>query len=315
MPLDRRKLERYSIHDRPSLVTPSAFAKECVPGKSFEEFLQSLPNFLQANGLLDLIDCVVGAVQKDKPILVLYGAHVVKVGLSPLFCQALSEGWVTYAATNGAGTIHDLELARFGRTSEDVAASLDDGSFGMARETGTEWNEAVHEGSVAQIGLGEAVGRWILSHDGQTKGDSILATANERGRPVTSHVAIGTDITHSHPEANGADLGATSYRDFERLCERVIELHEGGVVINIGSAVILPEVFLKALAVARNLHGPVESFTAANLDMNRHYRPLQNILNRPTQKSGKALEIIGPHEILVPMLFQGVCERLGSSAE
>ncbi|MCA9434814.1 MAG: hypothetical protein KC978_03460 [Candidatus Omnitrophica bacterium] len=310
MPLDRNRLKRYSIHERPSKVTPEDFAVECSPGKSFNEFLDGLPRFLQANQLRSLIDTVSEAVRNGKPILVLYGAHVVKTGLSPIFCQALSKGWITYAATNGAGTIHDLELARFGRTSEDVAEALEDGSFGMAIETGTEWNQAVNEGAEKGMGLGEAVGDWILSKGGPSTNQSILAAANDQGRPVTSHAAIGTDITHIHPESNGESIGSASYRDFELLCQRIPELNDGGVVINIGSAVILPEVFLKALSVARNLAGPVRNFTAANLDMNRHYRPSQNVLLRPTRSSGQALEVIGPHEILVPMLFQGVCEKL-----
>lgn len=316
MSLDRTRLKRYSIKDRPSKVDDSQSAGSVAAGGSFADFLRSIPKVLQANALLELIDAVTAAIRAGKPILVLYGAHLVKTGLTPIICQALSEGWITFAASNGAGSIHDLELARFGRTSEDVAESLEDGSFGMAVETGTEWNRAVIAGRDRGLGLGDAIGAWIAEKNSEGGGgDSIMETAHRLGRPVTVHVAIGTDITHAHPEADGAAIGETSFRDFETLCERVCGLNEGGVVLNIGSAVILPEVFLKALGVARNLAGPVGSFTAANLDMNRHYRPTQNVLLRPTRSSGKALEVNGPHEILVPMLFRGICERLAGGGE
>lgn len=311
MSLDRTRLKRYSIEDRPSKVDDSLSGAPVAAGASFAEFLQSLPNILQARTLLDLIDAMAAAIRAGKPVLVLYGAHLVKTGLTPIICQALKEGWITFAASNGAGSIHDLELARFGQTSEDVAEALEDGSFGMAIETGTEWNQAVTAGRDRGLGLGDAIGAWIAEKNSRGGGgDSIMETAHRLGRPVTVHVAIGTDITHAHPEADGAAIGATTFRDFETLCERVCGLNEGGVVLNIGSAVILPEVFLKALGVARNLAGPVQSFTAANLDMNRHYRPTQNVLLRPTRNSGKALEVIGPHEILVPILFRGICEKL-----
>ena len=308
-PLDRNKLKRYSILDRPSKVSMKEAAALCEKGRSFSDFVEGLPDVLQARKLLELADAVVAAIRSGKPVLAMFGAHLVKTGLSPLVCQALREGWITYAATNGAGTIHDLELARFGVTSEEVADSLEDGSFGMAAETGQEWNEAIRRGYEKGVGAGEAIGRWISERGGPYAAQSISATAVEVGRPLTAHVAIGTDIVHGHPEADGAAIGGASYRDFEALCERVALLNGGGVVLNIGSAVILPEVFLKALSVARNLAGPVADFTTANLDMIRHYRPTQNVLSRPTRSSGRALELVGPHEILVPLLFQTVCEK------
>jgi hypothetical protein len=307
--LDRNKLSRYSIRDRASKVSIDQSAALCRKGRSFSEFIEALPDLLQAQRLRELADAVVAAIRNGKPVLALFGAHLVKTGLSPIICQALREGWITYAATNGAGTIHDLELARFGITSEEVGDALEDGSFGMAEETGKEWNGAVRKGFAEGLGTGEAIGRWIRDQGGPHVEGSICATAIEVGRPLSAHVAIGTDIVHGHPEADGAAIGATSYRDFESLCSRIALLDGGGVVLNIGSAVILPEVFLKALSVARNLAGPVGDFTAANLDMIRHYRPTQNVLSRPTRNSGRALEIVGPHEILVPLLFQLVCEK------
>jgi hypothetical protein len=311
LPNDRDRIKRYSIADRVSKVSTGQYAKRVAPGRSFQDFVEGLPDLLQSKALLELAEAVVKARRHSKPVFLLYGAHVVKAGLAPLLCQALEEGWVTYAATNGAGTIHDYELACHGHTSEDVAEALEDGSFGMALETGRDWNLAVREGAGRGIGLGQAVGEAILkSAPAERARDSIAATAARVGRPVTSHVAIGTDITHCHPEADGAALGKTSFQDFEVFRRRVAELHDGGVAINVGSAVILPEVFLKALSLARNLSGPVTGFTTANLDMIRHYRPRMNILERPTRASGKALEVTGPHEILIPLLFQMVCERL-----
>jgi hypothetical protein len=310
MKLDRSKLKRYSVTERLSKVSTADFARECHPNPGFQIFLDALPNQLQAVQLRKLIEAMVNAIQRQKPILFLYGAHVVKVGLSPLLCQALREGWITYAATNGAGTIHDFELARFGRTSEDVGTSLENGSFGMALETGQEWNQALTVGNQAGLGLGMAVGNYLNNHPDAIPEWSITATASQLGRPITSHVAIGTDITHMHPEADGAVIGAVSYRDFELFCERVADLDDGGVVINAGSAVLMPEVFLKALSIARNLCPSVRNFTTANLDMIRHYRPGVNILHRPTQTSGQAIEIIGPHEIMLPLLFQAVCNAV-----
>jgi hypothetical protein len=208
---------------------------------------------------------------------------------------------------NGAGCVHDLELAMMGRTSEEVGPALDDGSFGMARETSEHLNGAIRAGDAEGLGMGAAVGREILEGRFPYKHRSILASAARLGIPVTIHAAIGTDIHHMHPSADGAALGATSYRDFETLTSLVATL-QGGVLFNIGSAVILPEVFLKALALARNLAYKVEKFTTVNLDFLRQYRPAVNVVERPTRLGGRGISLVGHHEILVPLLAAGLIE-------
>jgi hypothetical protein len=219
----------------------------------------------------------------------------------------MERGAITALATNGAGCIHDLELAMMGRTSEEVAEALDDGSFGMARETSERLNAAIARGAESGLGMGECVGSEILEGAYPHRQRSILAAARRLGLPVTVHSAIGTDIHHMHPGADGAALGATSYRDFETLAGLVAGLHDG-IYFNVGSAVILPEVFLKALALARNLGHRVERFTTVNLDFIRHYRPAVNVVERPTRLGGRGISLVGHHEILVPLLAAGVIE-------
>lgn len=240
------------------------------------------------------------------------GAHLIKVGLSPIVVDLLQRGAIDGVAMNGAGCVHDLELARMGHTSEDVAASLEDGTFGMAHETATRLNEAIRRGALEGQGMGEAVGRDILEAGDPFAERSILATAARLEIPVTVHVAIGTDIHHMHPSADGAALGATSYRDFETLTGMVATL-EGGFFANVGSAVILPEVFLKSLALARNLGHQVARFTTLDLDFIRQYRPSVNVVERPTRRGGRGIALTGHHEILVPLLAAGVVEALGES--
>ncbi len=235
------------------------------------------------------------------------GAHVIKVGLAPVFTDLLERGYATGVLMNGAGCVHDLEFAMMGRTSEDVAAALDEGTFGMARETAEQLNRAIAAGHREGIGMGEAIGRAIARGRYPYKRRSILATAARLGIPVTVHAAIGTDIHHMHPSADGAALGATSLRDFETLAGLVATL-EGGVLFNVGSAVILPEVFLKALALARNLGHRVRRFTTVDLDFIRHYRPAVNVVERPTRLGGRGISLIGHHEILVPLLAAGLIE-------
>ena len=224
-----------------------------------------------------------------------------------MIVDLLERGLATGLMMNGAGCVHDLELALMGRTSEDVDASLDDGSFGMAKETATLLNGAIGRGAKAGLGMGTAVGREILEGKYPHKQRSILAAATRAGIPVTVHVAIGTDIHHMHAGADGAALGATSYRDFETLCALVATL-EGGVFLNVGSAVILPEVFLKALSLARNLGHKVRRFTTVNLDFIRHYRPTLNVVQRPTRQGGTGISLVGHHEILLPLLAAGLVE-------
>jgi len=287
---------------------------EAVPhsrGASFAEFLAHLPALLGAQDLRSAIDLAVRAKAAKRTLLWGLGAHVIKVGLAPIVVDLVERGFVSGLLLNGAGCVHDLELALMGRTSEDVASALDDGSFGMARETAELLNRAIAKGAGEGLGMGASVGREILGGRYPHKRRSILATAWRLGVPVTVHSAIGTDIHHMHPSADGAALGATSYRDFETLAGLVGTL-EDGVFFNVGSAVILPEVFLKALALARNLGHPVRRITTVNLDFIRQYRPAVNVVERPTRLGGRGISLIGHHEILLPLLAAGLVEGKAS---
>jgi deoxyhypusine synthase len=309
--IDRSKVRTRSARRRRSKVRLDDEATPHRRGASFARFLESLPGVLGAADLRRAIDATVRAHERGKTILWGLGAHVVKVGLAPVFVDLLERRLVSGVMLNGAGCVHDLELAMMGRTSEDVDASLDDGSFGMAGETAERLNAAISAGAEEGLGMGAAVGREILGGAYPHKDRSILATAARLGIPVTVHSAIGTDVHHMHAGADGAALGATSYRDFETLAGLVGTL-EGGVVFNVGSAVILPEVFLKALSLARNLGRPVRRFTAVDLDFMRQYRPTVNVVGRPTRLGGTGLSLIGHHEILVPLLAAGLIERTGA---
>ncbi len=239
------------------------------------------------------------------------GGHIVKTGLTPLLIELMDRGVITHLAMNGSAAIHDYEIARFGATSEDVARGLVDGSFGMAEETGREMNEAFVAGMENEWGMGEALARSLETAPLSNPELSVLLSAGRRRIPCTVHAAIGAEIIHQHPATSGAAIGETSHRDFRRLAASLPALHEGGVVLNLGSAVIMPEVFLKALTIARNLHaGKPTGFTTCDLDMQRHYRPRVNVVQRPTQGSGKGYEITGHHEIMVPMLVWAVIEAL-----
>jgi deoxyhypusine synthase len=287
-------------------------ARPLPPGSSFAQFLASLPALLGAAELRAAIQATADAFAGQRTILWGLGAHVIKVGLAPVVVDLLERGLVSGLMMNGAGCVHDLELAHMGRTSEDVETSLDDGTFGMAGETAERLNRAIGKGATRDQGMGEAVGREILEGDYPHSDRSILATAVRLQVPVTVHAAIGTDIHHMHPEADGAALGATSFRDFETLAGLVATL-EGGVIFNVGSAVILPEVFLKALALARNLGHEVSRFTAVDLDFIRQYRPLQNVVGRPTRRGGRGISLVGHHEILLPLLAAGVIEAISDA--
>jgi hypothetical protein len=294
---------------RHSKVKRAEEAKPYAAGARFAEFLDGLPDILAARDLREVIAATARARRKRKTVLFGFGAHLIKTGLAPVVVDLMERGVVSALMMNGAGCVHDLELALMGRTSEDVAPALDDGTFGMARETGEALNGAIAAGYADGLGMGAAVGREILAGRYPHKDRSVLASAARLEIPVTVHAAIGTDIHHMHPGADGAALGATSHRDFETLTGVVATL-QGGVVFNVGSAVILPEVFLKALALARNLGHKVERFTTVNLDFMRHYRPTVNVVERPTRKGGKGYTIVGHHEILVPLLAAGVIEAL-----
>ena len=239
---------------------------------------------------------------RERAIVWGIGAHVVKVGLSPLLIQLMDAGYVSGLALNGAGIIHDFELAMVGQTSEEVADGLGEGKFGMAEETGTRLNDAIRSGAEGGIGLGESVGAMLESENPPHKEISLLWNAYRLAIPVTVHVAVGTDIIHMHPRASGAAIGQTSLHDFKLFAGVVRDLNDGGVYLNVGSAVLLPEVFLKAVSVVRNLGHPLTDFSTANFDFIRHYRPRVNVVQRPVTGSGKGFELVGHHELMLPLL-------------
>jgi len=277
---------------------------------SFGAFLSGLPDYLAAKDFRAVVDAVVRAKRRDAPVLLGIGAHFIKVGLSPLLLQGLSKQLFDGVAMNGAGVIHDVELALAGKTSEDVESRLADGSFGMARETARFIHSALASGAGEGLGFGAAVGKALATSRAPHRGRSLLAGAWKRGVPVTVHVCIGTDITHMHPEADGASMGEASLRDFRSFCALVARL-QGGVYLNVGSAVVLPEVFLKAVSIARNLGKPLSRITTVNMDFQKLYRPDVNVVLRPTRNGGKGFHLIGPHEILFPLLMAAVTERIG----
>jgi len=307
-PLDFSKIRTYPVADRANKVAVEAFAKPHAAGASFTSFLDSLPDFLAVQELRLVVSAIASAVKNKRPVLLMMGAHSIKVGLNPIFVDAMRRGILSAVAFNGAGAIHDFELCYQGETSEDVQAGLNDGSFGMVDETGRMMNAALADGVARGLGAGRALGERALAFP--NKHLSIMATGADIGAPVTVHIGIGTDIIHQHPTTNGAHLGEASYRDFKTFAAVCAQL-EGGVVLNVGSAVIMPEVFLKALTIARNLGHKVEKFTTATFDMTRHYRPAENVQRRPTALGGKGVCIIGHHEINLPLLFAAVAEAMG----
>jgi hypothetical protein len=297
-PVDLRRLRTYSIADRRELVEAKQLGKPTEPAQGVAAFLRGLPDILAARSLKKVARAICRARREEKPVVMALGAHVIKCGLSPFLIDLMQRGYITGLAMNGAGPIHDFELALKGATSEDVAAALEDGSFGMARETAEAIGRAAQNAARQGIGLGRAVGQWINARRLPHREISLLAQAAQLGLPATVHVAIGTDTVHMHPCVSPAQIAQASHLDFRILCDIVSQL-EGGVWLNVGSAVVLPEVFLKALTVVRNLGHPVRDFTAVDLDMIRHYRPRVNVLTRP---GGRAYAIIGHHELMIPLL-------------
>ncbi|MDP3723416.1 MAG: hypothetical protein Q8R91_07975 [Candidatus Omnitrophota bacterium] len=308
--LDVTKLKTYPAGSRKSKVSVDAFASVCRKGGSFRQFYQSLPRFLAAKELEAVVEAIALAHRRRKTVLWMFGAHVIKVGLSPLLIELIRRKVISAVAINGAGIVHDFELAFMGSTSEEVASALADGSFGMAEETHTLLNQAIREGARKGWGLGQSVGRMILKRRLPYRNLSVLATCAQAGVPATVHVAIGTDIIHQQSTADGAAIGRTSLADFRRLTEVVATLGGGGVAGNLGSAVILPEVFLKAVSTARNLGHPVKDLTTFDFDMIRHYRPAENVLKRPTLLGGRAIHITGHHELMIPLLVRAIIERI-----
>ncbi|CAN5807298.1 hypothetical protein BH23GEM3_BH23GEM3_24360 [soil metagenome] len=313
---DFSRIRTLPVTARPNKVGVEQFAAPPPAGggdRTFSAFLKSLPQVLQAEAFLTLVDAVVSAVQRRKSVVWMLGGHVVKTGLAPLLVDLARRGAITHLAANGSAAIHDYEMARWGGTSEDVEAGLADGSFGMAEETGRDMNRALRRGMEAGWGMGEALARDLDARSDLAYPElSLLLQAYRLGVPFTVHPAVGAEIIHQHPAADGAAIGDTGHRDFRRLAGALPGLDAGGVVLNVGSAVIMPEVFLKALTVARNLHGghPRE-FTTCDLDMQRHYRPRVNVVERPTRSSGgRGFQITGHHELLIPLLACAIVERL-----
>ncbi len=310
-PISFEKVRGYPIRDRISKVNIDDFAKAWHQGGSLNQWLQSLPKILACNDLKEIADRIVRASKAEKTVIMAMGAHPIKVGLNPIILDLLDRRIISGLAMNGAGIIHDTEIAMVGSTSEDVALSLGDGKFGMAEETGNLLNTAIVEGVNKGLGLGQAVGTMLIQQNFPYNHHSLLAKACEMDIPVTVHVAIGTDIIHFHPNADGAAIGKGSHRDF-RIFARMISTLEEGVFINLGSAVIMPEVFLKALSVVRNLGYEVKNFTTVNMDFIQHYRPLTNVVNRPTLEGGRGYNLVGHHEIMFPLLAAAVIEGLSS---
>jgi len=308
-PLDLSRVRTYPLKKRFSKVRQAFLGKPAVKGARVRSFLRGLPDILAAQNLKEIARKVADARRRDKTVLLGMGAHPIKVGLSPLIINFMERGIISAMAMNGAGIIHDFEIAFMGETSEDVAASLKDGSFGMAAETGAFLNRAITRGYERGQGLGAAIGQAIWKARLPNRRLSILAAGARLGIPVTVHVGIGTDIIHMHPTADGKALGEGSLKDFHTLASVVATLRDG-VFLNFGSAVILPEVFLKALSIARNLGHPVRNLTTVNLDFLPHYRPLTNVVTRPTLESGKGYHLTGHMEIMVPLLFAAVLEEL-----
>lgn len=303
------KVRAYPVLERKSKVDIADFAKLPAKGKSFERFFLSLPNILKAKELRFVVEAVVSAYKNKKSVIFMSGAHTIKCGLNPVLIELIEKKIFTCICLNGAGIIHDFEIAFQGRTSEDVAQALKTGRFGMGKETAEFINNAVREGVKSGLGLGFSIAKKISESKLKYKNLSLLYNAYKRNIPVCVFVAIGTDIIHQHPSFDGALTGEASSRDFRRFTEEIIGLNNGGVVLNFGSAVVLPEVFLKALNLARNLGHTVKDFMTANFDMFHQYRPLQNVVSRPTQAGGKGYYIIGHHEIMLPLLAQAVIEK------
>ncbi len=308
--IDLNNIRRTSITGRKSKVMLEDFASPLPVGASISQFINSLPHILAGDDLRLAIEKIVEAVRLRRAIVLCMGAHVVKTGQGRVLVDLMRRGAITAIATNGAGAIHDLEIALFGHTSEYVEEGMDSGSFGMMRETADFINQAALEGSKLELGLGEAVGRALLAADCPNKGSSIFASAYDMHIPVTVHVGIGTDIVHMHPTADGAAIGDTSYRDFRILIAAMQELGGGGCILNFGSAVVMPEVVLKALTVLRNLDVPLAGFTSVNLDFMQHYRSTKQIVSRVKELGSRGVHLTGHHEIMIPLIAAAVVERL-----
>lgn len=308
-PIDLSQLKTFPMEQRQHKVDLSAMAKLVGKDASASEFLESLPDFLGAQQLRGLAEAIARAVKNDRPVIFAMGAHVIKVGCSPIIIDLMQRGILRGIVFNGAGGIHDFEIAQSGQTSEDVGANLHEGRFGMTREAPEILGAAATRGCDENIGLGAAMGAIMNERQLPNCNLSLLSMAAKLHVLATLHVALGTDTVHMHPQVSGAKMGEASMIDFRRLCSAVADLGDGGVWVNIGSAVILPEVFLKAVSVARNLGTNLDDMVTGNLDMLRHYRVQENVLKRPV-KSGNSFSITGHHEILLPLLRMWLLQLL-----
>jgi hypothetical protein len=306
-PFDPSKVKTYALKDRSSKVRIDEIASTHKKGGSFKDFFSSLPNILAARDIKEIAAAVVQARKDGRPVMLGMGAHPIKVGLTPVIIDLMERGTLTSLSMNGAGIIHDFELAFVGQTSEDVDREILSGAFGMAEETGSMINNAVRDGNGKGLGIGESVGRLIQHGEFPYRNKSLLAAGARLNIPVTVHVAIGTDIIHMHPSFDARATGEAAGRDFQKFCSLVAEL-EGGVYINLGSAVLLPEIFLKAVTLCRNLGHTLKHFTTVNMDFIQHYRPNTNVVRRPTHGGGKGYALTGHHEIMLPLLAAAINE-------
>ena len=306
--IDFSHIRSYSLRDRASKVRIDDFSRPHKKDGSFRDFFAALPNILASNHLKEVTSAIVQARKNKRPVMLGMGAHGIKVGLNPVIIDLMERGIVTSLSINGAGIIHDFELAFVGQTSEDVDKEILSGAFGMAEETGNMLNQAIRSADKKE-GIGAAIGRMIQKSDFPFKDKSLLAAGYRLGIPVTVHVAIGTDIIHMHPSFDGEATGAAAQRDFKTFCSLVADL-EDGVYINLGSAVLLPEIFLKAVTLCRNVGVPLQHFTTVNMDFVQHYRPNTNVVRRPTQGGGKGFAITGHHEIMFPLLAAAIIEHI-----
>jgi hypothetical protein len=309
-PINLDEINTYELSSRPSKVTTADFAKPIAGNQSVKEFLEKLPNILAIQSLRELASRIRRARELEKPVIWGIGGHVVKTGLAPILIDLMNRGFLTAIASNGSVLVHDTEIALVGFTSEDVDATLGKGDFGAAKETGEILNLAAKKGQKDRIGLGEAMGREVSGLNPQNSDVSLLCQTYKNKIPFTAHLSIGADIGHFHASSDGAALGDTSHTDFKLFCSIVKEMNGGGVYLNIGSAVMMPEIFLKAVTVVRNLGFELNDITTANFDFIQHYRPLTNVVRRPTANgAGKGFSITGHHEIMIPLLAAHIINK------
>ncbi|MFO7891801.1 MAG: hypothetical protein R6V04_15850 [bacterium] len=308
--IDLTKIKSISIDKRKSKVSLDQNAHPVLPGSSFKEFWDSLPNVLKSKDLRELAHKITLAVKNSSPVILMMGAHVIKTGLNPVIIDLMENGVIQGLVMNGACCIHDVELAFFGKTSEHVSVNLKNGTFGMVKETADIINTIARKGYQNSMGFGEAAGKTIQEKEPSYMSNSIIGQAYKLGIPVTIHVALGTDIVHQHPSCEGSAIGDISMRDFRILANMISKFDNNSVVLLFGSAVILPEVFVKALSIARNISGKIKGFTTACFDMKDHYRVNENVLKRPVSDGGKSYKITGHHEIMIPLFAAVIKEKL-----